>query len=120
MNNHTDMNNSFTHSDHFYSAYSSPLLLRGTPDTARILCQSFTPKRHRQLRVKDLPMVPTTWPERDLTPRPFGRKATNLPMSHHPLRIIIQILLIIQNEYSKCSRDSLKPLSYSITNIFRN
>jgi len=24
------------------------------PDEARILCRSFTPKRHRQLRVKDL------------------------------------------------------------------
>jgi len=36
-----------------------PLLLRGATDTARILCQSFTPKRHRQLRVKDLPKVPT-------------------------------------------------------------
>jgi len=26
---------------------SSPLLLRGAPDTARILCRNFTPKRHR-------------------------------------------------------------------------
>src|SRR6218665_2726071 len=38
------------HSGYFYSAFSSPLLLlKGTPDTARILCRSFTPKRHRQL-----------------------------------------------------------------------
>ena len=29
---------SFIHSDHFNSAPSSPLLLRGDPDTARILC----------------------------------------------------------------------------------
>ena len=34
------------HSDHFYSASSRPLLLRSAPDTARILCRSFTPKRH--------------------------------------------------------------------------
>jgi len=27
------------------------------PNTARILCRNFTPKRHRQLRVKDLPKV---------------------------------------------------------------
>src|SRR6218665_875141 len=40
---------SFIHSDHFYSASSSILLIRSAPDTARILCQSFTPKRHRQL-----------------------------------------------------------------------
>ena len=32
------------HSGYFYSASSSPLLLRGAPDTV-----SFTPKRHRQL-----------------------------------------------------------------------
>src|SRR6218665_3059512 len=39
------------HSFSFYSASSSPLLLGGTPDTARIdvLCRNFTPKRHRQL-----------------------------------------------------------------------
>ena len=37
------------HSGYLFSASSSPLLLRGAPDTARILCRSFTPKRHRQL-----------------------------------------------------------------------
>src|SRR6218665_1288072 len=49
---------SFIHSDHFYNVSSSQLLLRSAPDTARILCQSFTPKRHRQLRVKNFPKVP--------------------------------------------------------------
>ena len=29
----------FIHSDHFYSAFSSPHLLRSAPDTARILCR---------------------------------------------------------------------------------
>src|SRR6218665_1701799 len=45
---------SFVHENNtdFYSTSSSPLLLRGAPDTARILCWSFTPKRHRQLRAK--------------------------------------------------------------------
>src|SRR6218665_1257434 len=69
-----------------YSASSNPLLLRGAhPDTARILCLSFTPKRHRQLRVEDVSTVPIyTWrPQWDSNPRPFGRKAPNLPMSHH-------------------------------------
>jgi len=51
--------NSLIHSGYFYSASPSPLLLRSAPDTTRILCRSFTPKRHRQLRVKDLPKVPT-------------------------------------------------------------
>jgi len=50
---------SFIHSGYLYSASSSPLLLGSVPDTARILCRSFVPKRHRQLRVKGLPKVPT-------------------------------------------------------------
>ena len=66
------------HSGYFYSASSSPILLKGAPDTARILCWNFTPKRHRQLRVKDLYKVPTWRMERDLNLRPFGRKAPNL------------------------------------------
>src|SRR6218665_4213842 len=36
----------FIHSIYFYSAFSSPLLLRSTPDTAWILCRSFTQKSH--------------------------------------------------------------------------
>ena len=48
---------SWKHSGHFYCASSCLLLLRSAPDTARILCWSFTLKRHRQLRVKDLPKV---------------------------------------------------------------
>jgi len=47
---------SFIHSGHFYSASSSPLLLRRGPDATRnrILCRSFKPKRSRKLRVKNL------------------------------------------------------------------
>ena len=56
---------SFIHSNHFYSASSSPLILRSAPDTARTLYWSFTQKRHRQLQVKDLPKVPTWRLERD-------------------------------------------------------
>src|SRR6218665_916827 len=74
---------SFIHSGYFYSASSSPLLLRGAPDTAWILCRSFTPKCHRQQRVKDLPKVSTWRLEQDSNKRPIGRKAMNLPMSHH-------------------------------------
>src|SRR6218665_547798 len=53
-----DTVHSFIRSGYFYSTSSSPLLLRGAPDTARILCRSFTPKCHRQLRMKDFPRVP--------------------------------------------------------------
>ena len=75
----------FIHSfiDHFYSASSSPLLLRSAPDTARMLCRSFTPKRPRQLWVKDLPKVPTWRLERELSPQPSGWKLSTQPMRHH-------------------------------------
>src|SRR6218665_1150774 len=45
---------SFIHSIRFYSASSCLRLHRSAPDTARILCRSFTPNRNRKLRVKDL------------------------------------------------------------------
>src|SRR6218665_3374437 len=73
----------FIHSGYIYSASSSPLLLRGAPYTTLILCRSFTPKRHMQLRMKDLPKVPTWRPERDSNQRPFGRKATSSPMRYN-------------------------------------
>ena len=80
------------HSGHFYSTSSSPLLLRSAPDTARILCQSFMPKRHRQLRVKDLPKVPT-WRWEPATLRSKGFNSTNAPqhptISHWPSNIWI-------------------------------
>jgi len=55
----------FILSGYFYSASPSPLLLWGAPVTARILCRSFTPNRHRQLRANYLPKVPTWRLERD-------------------------------------------------------
>ena len=71
------------HSDHFYSASSSPLLFRNAPDTARILCRSFSPKRQRQLWVKDLPKVPAWRLELGSNPRPSGWKLSTQPMRHH-------------------------------------
>jgi len=38
---------------------------RSRHSSARILCRSCTPKRHRQLRAKDLSKVPTWWQERE-------------------------------------------------------
>ena len=48
----------FIHSGHFYSAPSSPLLLRGAPDYSNTISE-FHAEAHRQLQVKDLPKVPT-------------------------------------------------------------
>src|SRR6218665_2329291 len=75
-------------------------LLRGTPNTAQIPRRSFTPKRHRQLRAKDLPKVPTWRLEQESNSRPFGRYVSTLPMSYHApllsfLFIIITTTIII-------------------------
>src|SRR6218665_3671642 len=64
---------------HFYSASHIMEHFRSTPNCIAV----YTLKRYRQLRVKDLCKVPTWRLERDSNPRPFGRKATNLPMSHN-------------------------------------
>jgi len=78
-NSKNSSSHSFISSGYLYSATPSTLLLRGALDTARILYRSFTSKRHGQLWVKDLPKRRL---ERNSTPRPFGQKAPNLPMSH--------------------------------------
>src|SRR6218665_1862497 len=49
---------SFIHSGHFYSASSSPLLLRSSPDYSTDTLSEFHIEAHRQLQVKDLPEVP--------------------------------------------------------------
>src|SRR6218665_2237904 len=63
---------SFIHSDHFYSAPPSPLLLRDAPDYSTDTVSEFHAKVHRQLQVKDLPKVPMWWLERESNPRPSG------------------------------------------------
>ena len=50
---------SFIHSDHFYSALSSPLPLRGAPDYSTDTVSEFRVEVHRQLQVQDLPKVLT-------------------------------------------------------------
>src|SRR6218665_219604 len=62
----------FIHSGHFYSAPSSPLLLRGVPDYSTDTVSEFHTEAHRQLLVKDLPKVPTWRLERESNPRPSG------------------------------------------------
>src|SRR6218665_910543 len=60
------------HSGQFYSAPSSPLLLRGAPDYSTDTVSEFHAEAHRQLQVKDLPKVPTWRHERESNPRPSG------------------------------------------------
>src|SRR6218665_2750770 len=63
---------SFIHPGHFYSAPSSPLLLRGAPDYSTDTVSEFHAEAHRQLQVKDLPKVPKWRLERESNPRPSG------------------------------------------------
>ena len=63
---------SFIHSGHFYSAPSSPLLLRGAPDYSADTVSEFHAEAHSQLQVKDLPKVPTWRLERESNPQPSG------------------------------------------------
>ena len=67
--------------------YYSEVLQTQHGYSVRVSCRSFTPKRHRQLWVKDLPKVPTWRLERDSNLRPFGRKTSNLPMSQATMRM---------------------------------
>ena len=103
----------FIHSGYFYNASSGPLLLRSAPDTAWILHQSFMPMCHRQLRVKDLPKVPTWQLERDSNPRPFGRNLRIYQWATIPTRSKVTITLYfafsfspnsntLQNDISEC------------------
>src|SRR6218665_500372 len=65
----------FVNSGHFYSAPSSPLLLRGAPDYSTDWSfTEFHAEEHRQLQVKDLFKVPTWRLERESNPRPSGLK----------------------------------------------
>ena len=63
---------SFIHSCHFYSAPSSPLLLRGAPDYSTDTVSEFHAEAHRQLQVKDLPKIPAWRLERESNQRPSG------------------------------------------------
>src|SRR6218665_3700506 len=74
---------SFIHSSHFYSAPSSPLLLRGAPYYSTDTVSEFHAEAHRQLQVKDLPKVPTWQLERESNPRPSGCKSSTQPSRHH-------------------------------------
>src|SRR6218665_3610371 len=84
-----ESNSSF--SGYFYSASSSPLLLRGAPDYSTDTVSEFASKRHRQLQVKDLPKVPTWRLERESNSLPFRRKASILPMGDHAPRVYVYL-----------------------------
>src|SRR5688572_11546988 len=67
---------------HFRYLYSAPsrFLLRGAPDYSADTESEFHAEAHEQLRVKDLPRVPTRRLEVDSNPQPSGCKAPNIPL----------------------------------------
>src|SRR2546428_841003 len=68
---------SFIHFRYLYSA-PSRFLLRGAPDYSADTESEFHAEAHEQLRVKDLPRVPTRRLEVDSNPQPYGCKAPNI------------------------------------------
>ena len=69
-------------------------LSEALPTTAIDTVGVYTPKRYRQLQVKDFPKVPTWWLERDSNPRPSGQKASTLPMHLHAQQMSPYVLLL--------------------------
>src|ERR1043165_1754473 len=74
----TDAEYSFIHFRYLYSA-PSRFLLRGVPDYSADTESEFQAEELEQLRVKDLPRVPTWRLEVDSNPQPCGCKAPNIP-----------------------------------------
>src|SRR5688572_33474191 len=76
---------SFIHSFiHFRYLYSAPsrFLLRGAPDYSADAESELHAEAHEQLRVKDLPRVPTRRLEVDSNPQSSRCKAPNIPVHH--------------------------------------
>ena len=87
---------SFIHSGHFYSAPSSPLLLRGAPDYSTDTASEFHAEANRQLQVKDLPKVPTWRLERESNPRPSGWKLSTQPRRQNGAKVSIRVSVVIR------------------------
>ena len=77
------------------TCYSAPsrFLLRGAPDYSADTESEFHAEAHEQLRVKDLPRVPTRRLEVDSNPQPSGCKAPNIPLHHRAPRMMHTTLI---------------------------
>src|SRR6218665_1253829 len=113
--------NSIIYSFHCYSASSSPLLRKSAPDTAQILCRSFTPKRAGNCELRTCRKV-TTWRlERNSNPRPFGRKASTLLMRHHvPQTNIVNIVSLCSALLDRQNPDRVPFLLIILTSFCAN
>ena len=75
------------------TCYSAPsrFLLRGAPDYSADTESEFHAEAHEQLRVKDLPRVPTRRLEVNSSPQPSGCKAPNIPLHHRAPTILKEL-----------------------------
>src|SRR6478672_5520767 len=80
------------------TCYSAPsrFLLRGAPDYSADTESEFHAEAHEQLRVKDLPRVPTRWLEVDSNPQPSGCKAPNIPLHHRAPRGGVEVSIRVK------------------------
>src|SRR5688572_27182063 len=78
------------------TCYSAPtrFLFRGAPDYCADAESEFHAEAHEQLRVKDLPRVPTRrLLEVDSNPQPSSCKAPNIPLHHRAPVVMCCIVL---------------------------
>src|SRR5688572_3876899 len=85
----------YIHSFISSTCYSAPsrFLLRGAPDYSADTESEFHAEAHEQLRVKDLPRVPTRRLEVDSNLQPSGCKAPSIPLHHRAPQIYIYIYI---------------------------
>ena len=86
---------SFIHSDNFYSASSSPLLLRGAPDYRTNTVSEFHAEAHRQTTNKGLAQGPYVAARAGVEPTTVRLRVidlTNAPPRLHPCKAVIEIV----------------------------
>src|SRR5688572_3305793 len=93
---------SFIHFRYLYSA-PSRFLLRGASEYSADTESEFHAEAHEQLRVKDLPMVPTRWLEVDSNPQPSGCIAAG------GLRVRIHLKGVYLVPCSRCKAPNIPP-----------
>src|SRR5688572_21452902 len=92
----------FIHFRYLYSALSR-FLLRAPPDYSAHTESEFHAEAHEQLRVKDLPRVPTRRLQVDSNPQPSDCKAPNIPLHHRAPLIYIYIYISRREWGGACS-----------------
>src|SRR6218665_213231 len=94
----SSVSSSFIHSGYFYIASSNPLLLRGARPESRHSTDTvseFHADAPQTVASKGLVQGPDVAVRAVSHPRPFGRRAMNLPMSHHAPLLLFSWLTLL-------------------------